>query len=277
MERLNRDLFDVSNVLIRKLIGAGLKPRATEDGVETGIPGLAIRLTHGDVEECEDVDAGVGPYFASVEFTAILREEGDGSVDVRDFITGQGESRAEALERCVDDYLGVTFPPLSALFAGDRTPGVTALPLSSYTPALGKAIRWAAYSGAIVITGDPEGQLAERIQTKMPLLLAFDTLTGYLAEPRLHWCKLFGAYRENTGLILGCAIDGARSGPGEAEMYAKFLAQGAPEGPWEFHQFLALRPAGDADPRLAADLMTKSQTVADALPSAAKALPGDRT
>ena len=266
MERLNADLTAVARILIRRLIGVGLQPRPAADGVDTGIPGLAVRLTHGEVEETDggDDDGGAPRFFAAVEFTAILQDEASGTIDVRDFIIGQGDSRDQALERCVENFLGVTFPPLSALFAGDSAPGVTALPLSSYTPALGKAIRWAAYSGAIAVTGDSDGRLAERIQTQMPLLLAFDTLTGYLAEPRLHWCKLFGAYRQNTGLILGCAIDGARSGAGEAEMYAKFLDRGAADGAWEFHQFLALRPAGEADPTLAADLVAKSQAAADA-------------
>ena len=206
-----------------------------------------MRLTHGEVEELED--AGTTPFFASVEFTAILQQPGGTCTDVRDFITGQGTSHAEALERCVENFLGVTFAPLSALFAGEPAPGVTALPLSSFTPALGRAIRWDAYSGAIAVSGDTDGRLAQRIQAQMPVVFAFDTLTGYLAEPRLHWCKLFGAYRKNTGLILGCAIDGARSAPGEAEMYAKFPRQDAPDADWEFQQFLALRPAGDADPR----------------------------
>jgi hypothetical protein len=74
-----------------------------------------------------------------------------------------------------------------------------------------------------------------------------DTLTGYLAEPRLHWCKLYGSRTSASGLRLGCSIDGAQSSEAEAEMREKLLEDGEVAGVWEFRQFFALRPVGEAD------------------------------
>lgn len=89
---------------------------------------------------------------------------------------------------------------------------------------------------------------------QFPLALAFDTLTGHLAEPRFHWCKLYGAMTPQSGLVFGCAIDGAKSADGEAEMQKKFREGGPLPGQWEFRQFFVYRPAGEADEETARQL-----------------------
>ena len=45
MERLNTDLIEVAEILIRRLSAVGLHPQRLEDGVDTGIPGLTV-ATH---------------------------------------------------------------------------------------------------------------------------------------------------------------------------------------------------------------------------------------
>ena len=52
--------------------------------------------------------------------------------------------------------------------------------------------------------------------------------------------------------MFGCAIDGQKSAEGEAEMAERF---GEPmPGDWEFRQFMAIRPIGDADEETTAKL-----------------------
>ena len=67
---------------------------------------------------------------------------------------------------------------------------------------------------------------------------------------------MYGANTPVAGLVFGCAIDGHKSPQGEREMSHKF---GQPlAGEWEFRQFLAVRPLGDADRVVTAELRARA-------------------
>src|SRR5262249_45156618 len=131
-------------------------------------------------------------------------------------------------------------------------PGTGTVTMTTFTIGLDRAIKWDVVLGQLQILNDPDGKARERFESQLPITLVLDTLTGHLSQPRLHWCKLHGVNKPAAGPVFGCAIDGQKSAEGESEMARKF---GEPlPGEWEFRQFFAVRPVGDADPATTAEL-----------------------
>lgn len=245
----------------------GLTPSRVGTGIATGHPRLEIYRQETQAAEFDlDQPPGHG-FIGSVEVKVVLDPPSLGEFEVYDLITQRGPSLEGALEACANTFMDVTFPPLEALFTGKRPegPGTGSVTLTSFNVGLDRAIKWDVLLGRLQILNDPDGRARARLKSQPPVTLMLDTLTGHLAEPRLHWCKLYGANTPAAGLVFGCAIDGQKSAQGEAEMADKFGE--APPGEWEFRQFLAVRPAGDADPAVTAELRARA---AEAFPERKK-------
>ena len=235
-----------------------LAPRLIDEGVDTGHKGLTLRRANTKVLQ---VDADDGPgktYFVSLEVAAEIDHPSLGKHEIRDLVTLQGDQPEATIAQCANTYMDVTFPALRSLYTDEPAPGTKAIPLSSFTPALGKAIEWKVFTGKLQ-TIEPQGRLlAARLKIQFPLLLVFDALTGYLAQPCLHWCKVYGASKSNNELTFGCSIDGVKSFEAEAEMHKKFVEKEAVPGDWEFRQFLALYPSGLSEQETAVLLKQKA-------------------
>jgi hypothetical protein len=245
----------------------GLAPSRAGTGIATGLQRLELYRQETQVAEFElDEPPGHG-FMASLELRVVLEPPSLGEFELRDLITQRGSSLEGALEGCANAFMDVTFPPLEALFTGKRPegPGTGTVTLTSFTGRLDRALKWDVVLGQLQILNDPDGVTRARLKSQRPVTLILDTLTGHLAEPRLHWCKLYGANTPAAGLVFGCAIDGQKSPEGEAEMAQKFGEP--PPGGWEFRQFLVARPVGDADPAVTAELRAR---VAEAFPEPKK-------
>jgi hypothetical protein len=241
-----------------RLRGQGLVPSRAGTGIGTGHQRLEIYRQETQVAEFDlNKPPGHG-FIGSVEVKIVLEPPDLGRFEVHDLVTQRGPSLEGALEACANTFMDVTFPPLEALFTGKRPegPGTGTVTLTSFTIGLDRAIKWDVVLGQLQLLNDPDGEVRSRLKSQPPVTLMLDTLTGHLAEPRLHWCKLYGANTLAAGLVFGCAIDGQKSAQGEAEMAHKF---GKPlPGEWEFRQFLAVRPVGDADPAVTAELRERA-------------------
>jgi hypothetical protein len=252
------DLEIAQQVLERRLREAGLSPRVLQHGISTGLTGLELHPSEAEVATAVDAQ-DVPHYLGSLEVTAIVRLPEIGEAQVVDLITLEAESPVATLERCAETYMDVTFPALRGLIDGLPAPGTQTIELSSYAPQVARAIRWDVFSGMLQILDDTDGGLADRLRATFPMALVLDTLTGYLDELRLHWCKLFGSHKGASAPRFGCSIDGVRSDEAEAEMREKFLQGGEVPGEWEFRQFFVLRPAGEADAQTAATLRDEAE------------------
>ena len=267
MDNPQPDFSIVERTWEGRLRERGLAQSRIGTGIATGYQRLELYRQETQVAEFDlDQPPGHG-FIGSVEVKIVLELPSLGEFVVHDLITQRGQSLEGALEGCANTFMDVTFPPLEALFTGKRPegPGTGTLTLTSFTIGLNRAIKWDVVLGQLQILNDPHGEVRARLKSQPPVTLMLDTLTGHLAEPRLHWCKLYGANTPVAGLVFGCAIDGQKSQQGTAEMSHKF---GEPlPGEWEFRQFLAVRPVGDADPKLTAELCARA---AEAFPEEKK-------
>lgn len=261
METLPADYTLVEATLQRRLAAMGLQVRSLPCGVDTGLGRLEIYRSGAQVLEVQRPD-GQCLRLASVEFRAVLEHPGCGPADIRDLITHAGETSEEALRRCAQTFMQVHFPALYSLFTLRPAPGTMELALTSCVPSQGTGIRWSVFSGQLQTLGPDAPQLAERFTRQPPVVLALDALSGRLAEPRLHWCKLFGRQQDGVSRF-GCTLDGEASPPAEEEMLRKFTAAGPVAGVWEFRQFLVLQPAGAAD-RGAIEALSRDETAESA-------------
>jgi hypothetical protein len=236
----------------------GLSPSRVGDSIATGLDALEIRRQETQCAEF-DTDATGNGFIASVEVRAWVEAPDLGAHEIHDLVTQRGPSLEGALEACANTFMDVTFPPLETLFTGRRPtgPGTGKVTLTSYTPRLGRGYAWDVILGPLQVLDDEGGAVRERLREKPPLTLALDNLIGHLAEPRLHWCKLVGGTNHpNPGLTFGCSVSGQKDRHAEAEMAEKF---GEPiPGPWQFRQFLVIRPTGEADPETTAELKARA-------------------
>jgi hypothetical protein len=225
-----------------------------ENGIATGLERLELHRQETEVAEYE-IEGPVGHgYLASLEVRIVVAQPSFGEHEVLERITQRGASLEDALATCANTFMDVTFPPLEALFTGNRPTGAGTgkVTLSSYSPDLNRGIKWDVILGPLQVLNDADGSVSERLKEKLPVTLMLNTLTGFLHEPRLHWCKLYGAMTAKAGLMFGCAIDGQKCPDGEAEMAERF--GGPMPGDWEFRQFMVVRPMGDADEETTAKL-----------------------
>lgn len=258
MDAQEPDFGIIESVWEARLRERGLAPSRTDTGISTGYERLELYRQETQVAEF-DLDGPSGHGFVgSVKVKIVLAPPSLGEFEVHDLITQRGPSLEGALEACANTFMDVTFPPLEAIFTGKRPEGLGTgtVTLTSFTMELDRAIKWDVVLGRLQILNDPDGNAHERLKAQPPFTLMLDALTGHLSEPRLHWCKLYGANTPSAGMVFGCAIDGQKSARGEAEMAHKF---GEPlPGEWEFRQFLAVRPTGDADPATTAELRARA-------------------
>ncbi|MGN6727138.1 MAG: DUF6348 family protein [Tepidisphaeraceae bacterium] len=258
MENPQPDFSIVERTSEGRLRDRGLTPSRVGTGIATGHQRLELYRQETQVAEFDlDQPPGHG-FIGSVEVKIVLEPPSLGEFEVRDRVTQRGLSLEGALETCANTFMDVTFPPLEALFTGKRPegPGTGTLTLTSFTIGLDRAIKWDVVLGQLQILNDTNGEVRAKLKSQPPVTLMLDTLTRHLAEPRLHWCKLYGANTPAKGLVFGCSIDGQKSPQAEAEMSRKF---GEPlSGEWEFRQFLAVRPMGDADPQVTAELRARA-------------------
>lgn len=254
VESLKPDFAVIERTWNERLRERGLSPSPVGDGIATGYDRLELFRQQTEVAEYEIEGSLETGYMASVEVKVVVAEPALGEHEVRELITQRGSSLENALETCANTFMDVTFPPLETLFTGIKPtgPGTGKVTVSSYSPVLDRGIKWDVILGPLQILNDADGKVRERLKEQLPVSLMFNTLTGFLHEPRLHWCKLYGGTKAEAGLTFGCAIDGQKCPDGEAEMAENF---GRPMlGDWEFRQFMAIRPVGDADEATTAKL-----------------------
>jgi hypothetical protein len=249
------DWTRVERIWEARLRERGLAPTLLGDGVvATGLAGLQIRRLCAQKADVQIENPTHRGTLASVETGIRLELPAHGDYEIRDLVTQRADTADAALDACAHAFMDVTFPPLEALITGRRPegPGTGRVTLHSYTPAIGHAIAWEVVLGPLQILEDATGALRECLRAKPPVTLVLDTLTGYLAEQRLHWGRLYGATSPEAGPKFGCAIDGMKSEPAEAELARKLGA--TPAGSWQFRQFFAARATGPADPSITAEL-----------------------
>lgn len=239
------DFTSVEKAIAQRLQEFGLTPKLLPEGLSSGIEGLDVYTKDAQVLEGRLSETNEAVFLGSFEARVAINHPTFGEVEICDLVTMQGQSKEEVLHSCSNTFFDVTFLALKSLFDGKQAPGCWSLKLTSFTPALGKAIQWKVFTGRTQMLNDPSGSLASRLAEQPPIGLAFDTLTSHLAQPRIHWCKLYG---ENTksGLQFGCSIDGIKSQEAETEMRQKFGASGSGDGTWTFRQFLVMHPDGEA-------------------------------
>jgi len=236
------DFSIIEKTFAARLRALTLSPVVADERVETGYPGFCIHRLKCEVLECDAPDSLAKRYIASLEVRAELAHQSFGIANIEDRITRDGDSAGPLIQACAATWMDVTFPALRSLYEGRAEPGTFEGKLSTLTPDLGRPIGWEVFSGQLQIIGESRDALLARFKKQPPIALVLDTLTGYLAEPRLHWCKLYGAVMPKPGLVFGCSIDGQKSAKAEAEMHRKFGDDVDLTQAFEFRQFFAMRP-----------------------------------
>ncbi len=233
----------VADKLMECLQKRGLAPQADgEDNWQTGLPGLSLK-------QGETMVAVVGPgrHFAHVEITASLDHPTYGKHTIADLVSLNGETAEGVLAECVEVYMRMTFDPLRALFDAALFADPAARLVGVTDP--GEATAWNVYAWGFDVRGPDHPIVLQRLEELNMLSLVGSTLAGYLAEPRLHWCKLFG---ESSGdkRRFGCIFDGHHERDGVAEMPARL---NLPPGPasWNYRGFMILLPYGEPDAEVA--------------------------
>ena len=245
--------FDVvERTLERRFEALNLPHRRFGENLDPGLPGL--RLRRG---ETQTVSVGDERWYASAEINALLTHPTTGEIVISDLVSTQGQTAEEALARCAEFYADVTFPALHALYDESASAGPP-FKLSSVNPQ-GQAVQWQGLRGTCQVLPGEAHEATQYFGSQLPLLLVFDTLTGYLGRTRLHWCKLYAA-QTPKGFTFGCAIDGRKDAKAEAEMRRKFAMPPQPD-PWEFRQFYLFAPSGVPDEALAAELRTRQEAL----------------
>lgn len=242
MQDNEKNFAIIERIFERRLKELGLSPHLFSDGVFTGYDGFELHRHDAKALEVQPSPFPKDHYFASIEIKAGLRRPAFGEVEIFDLITMRGDSFDGVLTACANAYMDVTFPALQSLFEMKAAPGAMRMTMSVQSPSSNAPVLWNVFAGGLQIVGDPHGRLSDRFDQFPPIAMALDALTGYCANPGLHWCKMYGAM-SSRGLVFGCSIDGAKSQEAEEEMREKFLAGGDPPEDWEFRQFFTMLPA----------------------------------
>ncbi len=255
------DFTVVEQTIERRLRALSLSPKRGIEQVDTGYDKFIIHRKETQVvtlgpKAASDKPTDSEPVFASLEVLAELEHPSFGSAQIADLITLEGKSPVDAMERCANTYMDVTFPALQSLFMGASAPMATRIGMASASMSGGKPVKWEVFTGQLQLLNDDDGWLTEHLDKMPPIALMLNTLTGYLGQTRLHWCKLFGHYTSNK-VTFGVSIDGRKSPEAEAEMASKFGAVGKSAHPWQFRQFIVMRPTHQMDEKTAAMLRQK--------------------
>lgn len=240
------DFGVADRAIVEGLRERGLAPQPDgEKAWQTVLPGL--RLERG---ETMVVHVGEGAFFGHVEVIASLEHPSWGRHLIADMVSLDAASADEVLADCVDLYLKMTFDPIRALFDDELFASPAARLVSVVDP--GDATGWNLYAWGLDVRGQDHGIVVECLGDGSILTLVGSTLAGYLAEPKLHWCKVYGE-SQGTELQFGCIFDGQRDGEGEREMPAVL---DLPSGPstWAYRGFMLLVPHGEPDEAVADEL-----------------------
>lgn len=267
MDAPQPDFGIVERTWERRLRDRGLVPSRIGTGIAAGHQRLELHRQETQVAEFDVSPPAEHGFVASLQVKIVLDPPDWGNYEVYDLVTQPGPSMEGALEACANTFMDVTFPPIETLFTQKRPegPGTGSLTLTSFTIGRDRAVKWDVVIGQLQILNDAAGEVRARLKSQPPVTLILETLTGYLAEPRLHWVKLYAAKTRSGGAVFGCAINGHKSPQAEAEMSCKF--GDPPPGDWEFRQFLVVRPLDDADQTITEELRARA---AEAFPERKK-------
>jgi len=241
------DFRAVDNALLQGLRERGLNPTPHGDkGWETGLTGL--RLERGETMAVALGDTG--RVFGHVEVLASLDHPTYGTHLVQDLVSLDGETGDAVLAECIRVYLSLTFDPIRALFDAALFAAPARQLVSVVDP--GEATLWNVYTEWLEVRGPGQSLLIECIGERSMLGLVGGTLIQYVAEPKLHWFKLYG---ESYGpkRQFGCLFDGREEKSGAREMEAA-LNLPVDAGIWSYRGFAILVPHGTPDPAVAEDL-----------------------
>lgn len=236
----------VEGALQQGLRERGLHARpAGEKEWETGVPGLRMRLG-----ETLAAKAGEGLWFGHVEVFALLDHPTYGKHLVQDLVSLDAPTGDAVLVECINCYLAMTLDPLRALFDEALFAAPARRLVSVVDP--GEATAWNVYTEWLNARGPDTAVLVEHIGERSMLGLIGGTLVRYVAEPKLHWFKLYG---ESYGpkRQFGCIFDGHADRDGEREMEAQ-LSLPADSGRWSYRGFAVLVPHGEPDPAVVGEL-----------------------
>jgi hypothetical protein len=243
----------VEQTLERRLREIGLMPSRSDSCVETGLEYLHLHRGETQVLMLEDEEV----FFVSVEFNAIVKHIKWGTAEISDLVGLSASSPGEALARCAEIYMDVTFPALHALFDEKVAAQNNSLKLATLTQPEGRTVNWRVATGQMQLLDENRVAFDTNVSTQPPIALVIDSLCDVLSEPRLHWCKLY--MRSSNGKMeFGASIDGGKNPYAEAEMRHKFVATpDSPEG-WELRQFFTFIPEGQPDSKMMQDLRTRA-------------------
>jgi hypothetical protein len=232
---LDATAFD--RALVEQLTRSRLEAHEAGEGkLTTGIEGL--ELERGNVEVLQLSNAAPeGAFEASAEIVASLQHPQFGEAAVADRVTARGDSIESALAAGADTYVTVTFSALQSFVRGGGPPQ---LDLSDYR--LGDGAPWQLHNGHLQILGEAKFAVQMRLRRPPAPVLVLDTLNAYLADRKLHWCKVDAAHVGADSLTTDVTIDGNHSSRGDAELKRKLLERGEIPGEWQFRQFFVLSP-----------------------------------
>ena len=233
----------VDNVLLQGLRERGLNPQPQgEREWQTGVPGLSLKLGE-TVAMKVAMKSGEDLWFGHAEVLASVEHPTFGKHLIQDLVSLDGASADAILTECIQVYLHLTFDPIRALFDETLFASPARRLISVVDP--GEATSWSLYTGWLDVRGPDHSVLVECLGERSMLGLVSSTLTGYLAEPKLHWFKLYG---ESHGAKrqFGCIFDGRAEGNGEREMEA-VLNLPPDSGWWSYRGFAVLVPHGEPD------------------------------
>ena len=163
--------------------------------------------------------------------------------DICDLVVQSAPTSEEALLRCADDVLAVTYPPVEALCTGKAPKGPGARNGEIETSlSNGEIVRWIVFVGPAGVheeagtNGSRERALAE-FEQRPAVVAVLELLTKRLLAPQLHWCRIAGRALDRAFF---CAFDNADATDLVAELSTKFRT--GVEGDWRFRQFAVFVP-----------------------------------
>lgn len=241
-QEINADVIE--EVIKSSLIELGLQPNQIEGCIDVGYPHFHIARGNCEIGYKEEAQE----YFAAVELNANIKHPNMGDFVISDLTTARGKSPELAFEAATKNYLKVTFPAIRALFdekiAKELQEASNIKKIKSFTDGVNRFVEWQIFTGELQILKDLDGSLKDYLSNTWPLVMFFESITGYFGEPQIHWCKFYIS-KQGDDLLVGCSIDGFISEEAKAEIYSKFKYEG-PAG-YEIRQFFVFKPLGFLD------------------------------
>ena len=206
----------------------------TDDGLGTGVPGLAIKRGETEVLAAEGLPAAYG----DVEFLIDLEHPIYGHNRPYDRVSLDAPTPDDLLRLCGLQFCEVTLEPILALFDEQRF----AVPDSTFTvnSAAGK-VDWNLYAGRQDLRGEPPEALKELLGPRFPLRIFSDSITGCLGRMQMHWCKLYAEFNGQS-LQTGCIVDARAPVHAVAELRGHLDRPEFATTPWALRCFAIVVP-----------------------------------